>query len=209
MNNRLTSIMLEQQEQLRQMSKNIVANFLEQYDKTILKQLEFAIYLSESNDTQYQELYQHIVEEYLYADHVDFNSYIKDLDDITCATKDDIFENVSHKWLAQETLGKVWVGYRTALGMLLNLNLHYGILSFENIKWILLECIIDRTNFYLSKTTLIHEGMYWAYNQIRVEQNIENDIKQLIKTYGEFNNHEVAEEIIDHKYFETIRKSIK
>lgn len=73
----------------------------------------------------------------------------------------------------------------------------------------MLECIIDRTNFYLPKTTLIHEGMYWAYNQIRVEQNIENDIKQLIKTYGEFNNHEVAEEIIDHKYFETIRKSIK
>ena len=51
--------------------------------------------------------------------------------------------------------------------------------------------------------------MYWAYNQIRVEQNIENDMKQLIKAYGEFNNHEVAEEIIDHKYFETIRKSIK
>ena len=79
MNNKLTSILFEQQEQLRQMSKNIVANFLEQYDKTILKQLEFAIYLSESNDTEHQELYQHIVDEYLYADHVDFNFYIKNL----------------------------------------------------------------------------------------------------------------------------------
>jgi hypothetical protein len=54
MSTKLSSILLEQQEQLRQMSKNIVANFLEQYDKTILKQLEFAIYLSESNDTEHQ-----------------------------------------------------------------------------------------------------------------------------------------------------------
>ena len=127
MDNKLTSILSEQEQLLFQMSKTLVANFLEQYDKAILKQLEFAIYLSESNDTTHQELYQHIVEDYLYADHVDFNFYIKDLDDITCATKDDIFENVSRKWLAQETTGMVWIGYRTALGMLLNLKHVLGI----------------------------------------------------------------------------------
>lgn len=51
MDNKLTSILSEQKQQLYQMSKTLVANFLEQYDKTILKQLEFAIYLSKSNDT--------------------------------------------------------------------------------------------------------------------------------------------------------------
>lgn len=204
MDNKLTSILSEQKQQLYQMSKTLVANFLEQYDKTILKQLEFAIYLSESNDTEHQELYQHIVEDNLYADHVDFNFYIKDLDDITCATKDDIFENVSRKWLAQETTGKVWIGYRTALGMLLNLNLHYGTLSFADMKWILLECLKVRIDVYLAKKTLLQASMYWAYDEIRVNQNIEKDIEQLSQKCGDFNNHRNFSEITNWQYFENL-----
>lgn len=202
----LLSILSNQKDQLHQMSKNIVANFLEQYDKTILKQLEFAIYLSESNGVSQQELYKHIVEDYLYSnDQTSFNFYIKDIDDIECATKDQIYECVSRKWLAHETTGKVWVGYRTALGMLLNLNLHYGTLSFNDMQWMMYECLNDRMNSYYPDKSLLQNVMYHVYSQLIVDADFEKDIKQLTKTYGEFNNHDISTEIIDYKYFEKKR----
>ena len=202
----LLSILSNQKDQLHQMSKNIVANFLEQYDKTILKQLEFAIYLSESNSTSHQELYQHIVEDHLYSDNqTSFNFCVEGIDDITCATKDQIYESVPHKWLAHETTGKVWVGYRTALGMLLNLNLHYGTLSFNDMQWMMYECLNDRMNSYYPDKSLLQNVMYHVYSQLIVDADFEKDIKQLTKTYGEFNNHDISTEIIDYKYFEKKR----
>ena len=202
----LLSILSNQKYQLHQMSQNIVANFLEQYDKTILKQLEFAIYLSESNSTSHQELYQHIVEDYLYSDNqTSFNFCIEGIDDITCATKYQIYESVPHKWLAHETTGKVWVGYRTALGMLLNLNLHYGTLSFNDMQWMMYECLNDRMNSYYPDKSLLQNVMYHVYSQLIVDADLEKDIKQLTKTYGEFNNHDISTEIIDYKYFEKKR----
>ena len=202
----LLSILSNQKDQLHQMSKNIVANFLEQYDKTILKQLEFAIYLSESNSTSHQELYQHIVEDHLYSDNqTSFNFCVEGIDDITCATKDQIYESVSRKWLAHETTGKVWVGYRTALGVLLNLNLHYGTLSFNDMQWMMYECLNERMHSYDPKQSLLQLMMYNAYSQIIVEKNFEKDIQQLTKVYGEFNNHDISTEIIDYKYFDKKR----
>lgn len=202
----LLSILSNQKDQLHQMSKNIVVNFLEQYDKTILKQLEFAIYLSESNSTSHQELYQHIVEDHLYSDNqTSFNFCVEGIDDITCATKDQIYESVPHKWLAHETTGKVWVGYRTALGMLLNLNLHYGTLSFNDMQWMMYECLNDRMNSYYPDKSLLQNVMYHVYSQLIVDADFEKDIKQLTKTYGEFNNHDISTEIIDYKYFEKKR----
>ena len=123
MNTNLTTILDKQNEQLHQMSKNLVLNFLQQYEITILKQLEFAVYLSESNNEKYNELYKHIVADGLYSDYADFEFYINGIDDITCATKDQIFESVSRHWLVRETSGKIWVGYRTALGLILNTNM--------------------------------------------------------------------------------------
>ena len=193
----LLSILSNQKDQLHQMSQNIVANFLEQYDKTILKQLEFAIYLSESNSTSHQELYQHIVEDHLYSDNqTSFNYCVEGIDDITCATKDQIYESVSRKWLAHETTGKVWVGYRTAFGMLLNLNLHYGTLSFYDMQWMLYECLNDRMNSYDPNKSLMQLMMYNAYSQIIVKKNFEKDAEQLVKTYGKFFNRISTEEIV-------------
>ena len=206
MNTKLTSILSDQKDQLHQMSKNIVANFLEQYDKTILKQLEFAIYLSESNSTSHQELYQHIVEDHLYSDNqTSFNFCVEGIDDIACATKDQIYESVSRKWLVHETTGKVWVGYRTTLGVLLNLNLHYGTLSFNDMQWMMYECLNDRMNSYSPDKSLLQNVMYHVYSQLIVDADFEKDIKQLTKTYGEFNNHDISTEIIDYKYFEKKR----
>lgn len=196
MNTNLSSILFNQKNQIHQMSKNIVANFLEQYDKTILKQLEFAIYLSESNSTSHQELYQHIVEDHLYSDNqTSFNFCVEGIDDITCATKDQIYESVSRKWLAHETMGKVWVGYRTALGVLLNMNMHYGTLSFYDMQWMLYDCINERMNSYDPNKSLMQLMMYNAYSQIIVEKNFEKDIQQLTKTYGGFFNGISTEEI--------------
>ena len=202
MNTNLTNILDKQNEQLHQMSKNLVLNFLQQYEATILKQLEFAVYLSESNDEKYKELYNHIVAEGLYSDYADFEFYIKGIDDITCATKDQIFESVSRHWLVRETSGKIWVGYRTALGLILNTNMHYGTLSFDDIKWILHECINERTDSYDPNGLPLEAAMYYAYDQLRHFQHIEKDIKQLIKTYGKFNNHAVSTEEIAFDYFE-------
>ena len=203
MNTNLSSILFNQKNQIHQMSKNIVANFLEQYDKTILKQLEFAIYLSESNSTSHQELYQHIVEDHLYSDNqTSFNFCVEGIDDIECATQDQIFESVPRKWLVAATAGKVWVGYRTALGVLLNLNLHYGTLSFNDMQWMMYECLNDRMNSYNPDKSLMQNVMYHVYSQLIVDADFEKDIKQLTKTYGEFNNHDISTEIIDYKYFE-------
>ena len=83
MNTNLTTILDKQNEQLHQMSKNLVLNFLQQYEITILKQLEFAVYLSESNNEKYNELYKHIVADGLYSDYEDFEFYINCIDDVT------------------------------------------------------------------------------------------------------------------------------
>lgn len=173
-----------------------------QYDKTIIKQLDFAIYLHESDGHTCPELHEHIVEELLYSDNnTDFNFYVQGIDDITCATKDQIYESVPRKWLAFETVGKVWVGYRTALGMLLNMNMHYGTLSFYDMQWMLYDCINERMNSYDPNKSLMQLMMYNAYSQIIVEKNFEKDAEQLVKSYGGFFNRISTEEIA-FDYFE-------
>lgn len=60
MNTNLTTILDKQNEQLHQMSKNLVLNFLQQYEITILKQLEndvIEMYSECTESEQYWDTY--------------------------------------------------------------------------------------------------------------------------------------------------------